>query len=74
MKRTLDIDLELEEAKLALERNANRLDHGRVIVTVERIAKVTTGYHVDIERDTTADIERTMQERPRRIDDYVGRR
>jgi hypothetical protein len=59
---TLDTELALAVAEL--ERTLERIPHGRVTLTLERIGSVTVGHDIAVSRETTADIERVMWEKP----------
>jgi hypothetical protein len=60
------IDVELERAKEALEKAANRVSHGRVTVTVERYDRATIGHRLEVDPLTEDDLARIMQEPPRK--------
>ena len=73
--RSLDeVDVELETAIERIRDRVARTERGRVIAVIEREDRVTVAHRVQVDGLTEGDIERTMQERPRRIDDHVGRR
>lgn len=59
-----DVDVDLEEAIEAFRLCCDRVEHGRVHLTVERHKWLTIGHRVGRDPMTTQDLERVMTDRP----------
>jgi hypothetical protein len=59
-----EIDVDLENALAEMRRRCDRLEHGRVILVVDRHGSMTIGHRTSVEHLLAEDIERIMTERP----------
>lgn len=59
-----EVDVDLEQAIAEFRNACDRLDHGRVHLTVDRYDGLTIGHYLSRDHLTTEDIARLMVERP----------